>query len=798
MVLHIDIETYSSVDIRSRGAYKYVESFDFEIMLFAYAIDDQPVKVLDLTGRELPDQIVDLLYDPGVELWAHNAQFERIALRAAGFDIPIERWYCTAALCRNAGLPGSLKDASAALRLGDKSKKDTGMSLIRYFCMPCKPTKTNGGRHRNLPEHDPEKWAEFIEYCRYDVIAEREIHRRLQRIQVPDFERHMYVVDQRINDRGILIDTELASNAQDMARRYKSELGHRLKQLTGISNANSNLQLREWISEQVGRDVPSIAKGELAELRTECVDAHGADSTIVKALDIIADRSGTSTTKFRAMQRLAGADDRARGVLLYYGAERTGRWAGRGFQPQNLPRNYLKDLDGARRLVKGGDYAAFKAEYPSVNDTLKQLIRTTIVAPEGQLLAAVDFSAIEARVLAWLAQEQWRLDVFAGDGRIYETSASRAFGIPLEDITKDSPWRARGKVLELACIAEGQMVLTDEGLVPIEQVSKNHKLWDGVEWVSHEGVIQRGEKEVISWSGLTATEDHIVFTVRGEVPFGEAARNETPLLLTGVRGKPINKAALRMCRATFGPLRDSDHTHNVPTYDILNAGPRNRFTVSGVLVHNCGYQGSVGAVKAMGGEALGLDEAEMKAFVDKWRRASPNIVRFWYKMQELAMSAFHNPGKAFWNRSSKDPAPRIGFYYDSEWLICRLPSGRNLYYYNPGIYTNRFDKPALYYLSTDAMRGVGIHKIGTYGGKLTENITQAVARDMLAHSLLLLDQHENFPVTLHVHDEAVALVPAATAAAHLAEMEQIMSIPPDWAQGFPLTCDGFVSPYYKK
>jgi len=653
--LHIDLETYSSVDIRKTGIYPYVESIDFEILLFAYAFGDEPVRVVDLAqGEEIPDRVGKALYDPAVRLWAHNAIFERCALRAAGLDIPPERWYCTAILSAYYGLPLSLGDVSKALELEQYGKSSTGKALIRYFCKPRKPTKSNPDIHRNLPHHKPDKWAEFVEYCRQDVVAERKIHSLLDWSRIPDWERELQVLDQRINDRGVLIDLDLVEKAMAVDDRYKAELTDQLGRITKLDNPNSGAQLREWLTEQFGEPITSIAKDVMSDLKTKAEEANLGH--VSNALELIEGLGKSSTSKYAAMQRRAERDGRARGILQHYGAS-TGRWAGRGFQPQNLPRNYLKDLDGARRLLKEGTYAEIKAEYPDVSDYLAQLIRTAVVAPEGHLLCFADFSAIEARVLAWLAGEEWRMEVFRTHGKIYEASASKAFDIPLEDITKDSPWRARGKVIELAC----------------------------------------------------------------------------------------------------------------------------------------GYQGSVGAMTTMGGARLGLSDTEMKEFVDRWRKASPSIVSFWYHLQDLAMAALSNRG-----RTIKSDRADIAFAYDGTWLICRLPSQRLLHYYKPKWYQNRFGKRAIKYLTRDSTRGNKWGYTGTYGGKLTENITQAVARDMLAYSLLELEKSGLFDTNLHVHDEAGCIVLADHAEEQLTQMCEIMSQPPPWAEGFPLAAEGFVSPYYKK
>lgn len=455
--LHIDIETYSSIDIRKAGAYRYAQSIDFEIMLVAYAYDDEPVQIVDLmVGEELPQTLIDDLLNPFVTKYAHNAQFERRCFVESGFDLGVYDWFCTAVKAAYCGLPLSLDQVSSALKLGDKGKMAEGKKLIQYFCVPCKPTKTNGGRHRNFPEHDSEAWQLFKDYCVQDVVAEREICRRLERYKIPEFERENYGLDQIINDRGVLLDLGFAANAVAFDSRYLGTIRQEIKHLTGVDNPNSGPQLKTWLSEQTGLEITSLAKDVIGPL----IEQVGADTVPGKVLQLRSMGSKTSTAKFKAMPICAGPDGRGRGLLQFYGAGRTGRWAGRLIQLQNLPRNYIKDLDGARQLVASGDYDSTLEQYPKMSGLLSQLIRTALIAPEGKTFAVADFSSIEARVIAWLAGEDWRLDVFRGDGRIYEASASMMFGLPIEQCLKEDKGglpgiRAKGKIAELALGYQG-------------------------------------------------------------------------------------------------------------------------------------------------------------------------------------------------------------------------------------------------------------------------------------------------------------------------------------------------------
>lgn len=448
---HIDIETYSSVDIKTSGVYKYVESPDFEILLIAYAFDDEPVKIVDCKrmGLNWPSELQHAFYDPKIEKHAHNANFERNAFRAYGIDVPIDQWHCSAVKSAYCGLPLSLEAVSEALQLGDKGKLATGKALIRYFCIPCKPTKANRQRTRNEPHHDPEKWEEFKRYCINDVEAEREINKRLAAYTLPDFERENYVLDQEINDRGILIDLGMAQNAVDIDARFSEVVVENVKQLTGIENPNSAAQLKAWLSNATGKDINTLAKAYVQELLSE---SAGAVSEVLEGRIMLAK---SSTKKYLSMLNCACEDNRAHGLFQYYGANRTGRWAGRLIQMQNLPQNHMRDLELARGVIASGDFELATLLYDRIPTVLSELIRTTFIAPEGQTFAVSDFSAIEARVLSWLAGERWRLEVFKTHGKIYEASASKMFGVPIESVTKGSDLRQKGKIAELALGYQG-------------------------------------------------------------------------------------------------------------------------------------------------------------------------------------------------------------------------------------------------------------------------------------------------------------------------------------------------------
>lgn len=445
--LLIDLETYSSEDISKTGVHRYVEAPDFDILLLAFAWNDEPVRVLDLTtdeGREeLPDIIAGIL-DPTVVKVAHNSAFERAALTAyLGQDLPPEEWEDTMVMAAMNGLPMSLDAAGAALQLQDQKIKE-GTLLINYFCKPCKPTVANGGRTRNLPEHAPDKWERFVEYCRRDVEVEQAIYYRLKDYRVTDFERKVWALDARINERGVLIDTELAEAAIAVDEAFTAEHFTEMQKLTGLDNPKSVAQLKDWL-ETVGITCESLNKATVQELK-----GNATDKTTKRVLELRQLLGKTSTTKYQAMARAVCRDNRVRGILQYYGAGRTGRWAGRLLQVQNLPQNHLDGIEHVRELVRERDLETLELVFDSVPDTLSQLIRTALIAEKGHTFLVADYSAIEARVIAYLAGEQWRMDVFAGDGKIYEASYAKAFNVPIESVKKGSPERQKGKIMELA------------------------------------------------------------------------------------------------------------------------------------------------------------------------------------------------------------------------------------------------------------------------------------------------------------------------------------------------------------
>jgi len=447
--LSIDIETYSDVDLLKSGVYPYVESPEFEVMLFAYAFDDEPVRIISLADDEsIPPNVINALSDPGILKTAYNANFERTCLAMElGLDMPPEQWQCTAVLASFLGLPRSLENVGTVLGLPeDKQKMKEGKALIQYFAKPCKPTKANGQRTRNLPQHAPEKWATYKEYCKRDVEAEREIRNILLKFGVNEDELALWCIDQRINDRGVGLDARLAREASNMDVKIKAQLLEDAKALTGLENPKSVAQVKAWIKEETGVEIESLNKKEIPAVREKANSAK-----VDEFLDIRAALGKTSTAKYDAMLRCVCDDGRIRGLSQFYGANRTGRWAGRLVQMQNLPQNKLpdEDLDIARQLVKMGELDTFETLFPAA-DTLSQLIRTAFVPKPGHKFVVADFSAIEARVLAWLAGEDWRLDVFNTHGKIYEASAEQMFHLEPGSVKKGDPMRQKGKIAELA------------------------------------------------------------------------------------------------------------------------------------------------------------------------------------------------------------------------------------------------------------------------------------------------------------------------------------------------------------
>lgn len=670
--LSIDIETFSSVDIQKSGMYKYVQSPDFQVLLFAWSLDGSPVQVVDLTTpgfQYLPQEVMAHLFNPDTIKHAYNAAFEWYCLSKL-FRLPepragqtafdreswLPQWRCTMLHGLYCGYTAGLDATGRAMGLpAEKQKLAAGRALIRYFCIPCAATIANGGRTRNLPRHDPGKWELFCEYCRQDVVTEIEIERRLSAFPVPEAVQQQWETDQRINARGVAIDTDLVESALYIGDTTRAALLSEASQVSGLSNPNSVAQLMKWLETEIDEEVTDLTKNTVTDLLKRGVPSEAA----TRMLEIRQELGKTSTKKYNAIENAVCVDGRVRGLLQFYGANRTGRWAGRIVQPQNLPRTYLEPLGLARYLCKGRHADALRFVYGSIPDTLSQLIRTAFVAAPGHLLVDADFSAIEARVIAWLAGEQWVLEVFRTHGKIYEATASQMFGIPLEKIKKGNPeyaYRARGKVATLAL----------------------------------------------------------------------------------------------------------------------------------------GYQGGVNALINMGALRDGIPEEDLPEIKARWRRSNPRIVDLWYTVQNAAIEAVKTGRRV--------SVPNLMFAREcdqangQDFLTVLLPSGRKLYYAQPHFGVNRFGEESLVYWGMDQTTKRW-KEIETYGGKLVENITQAVARDCLAEAVERLEV-AGYPVVFHVHDEIIAQVPKDRA--DLQKVINIMRIPPTWAQALPLDADGWTNEFFKK
>ena len=638
--LSIDIETYSEASLSSTGVYRYAADQSFTILLFAYSVDGEPVQIVDLAqGESLPAEVEAALSDPSVQKWAFNAQFERVCLSAyLGEKLDPRGWYCSLVWSTYAGIPLNLAGVAQALHL-ETEKMTEGKDLIRKFSQPCKATKSNGGRTRNLPEHAMEDWETFKAYCIRDVEVERAIASRLAPLPMPSFEWENYWRDQRFNDMGVGIDVELASKAVEADLEIKEALYTQMRHWTGVENPQSVTQLLGWLQEH-GAQLPSLAKADVASALEE------ADGNVADVLAARLEIAKSSVKKYEKMLDCVCPDGRAHGLLQFMGAGRTGRWAGRLVQVQNLPRQTFGDLEEAAALVKSGQADMLGPLWGSAPNVLSELIRAAFVAAPGSRFLVADFSAIEARVIAWLAGEQWVLDLFKSGGDIYCETGTRMFG---QEVKKHSPLRQRAKVAVLAC----------------------------------------------------------------------------------------------------------------------------------------GYQGGVGALKAMGGEKLGLTEDEMASIVDAWRKANPRIAQMWWDVNRAALEAIKN--------GTSQMVGRIKVYQKLGALVIALPSGRELIYPSPRVGENRFGGESITFMGLGLNRKWG--RIETYGGKLVENIVQATARDVLAHSMATLEA-AGYPTVMHVHDEVITEVPYGRGSVD--ELCSLMSQGPKWSKGLPLAAEGFESTYYKK
>ena len=796
-MITIDIETKSDKDISKCGVYAYTDTPYFDILLFAYSIDGQPVQVIDTAnGEKIPESVLAALADENVGKRAFNCNFERVCLskylrknypqyfQSYSIDedtvedfLNPESWHCSMIHARTLGLPSSLAEVGKVLGI-EQQKMTEGKALIKFFCVPY--DTIDGVPQFHNPKDYPEKWKIFKAYNKRDVEAELEIDRKLSRFPVPNFIWQEFYLDQEINDRGILIDMQLADKAisLDAEAEAKAKLTAEMQRLTGVENPNSVYQLLDWLETQ-GYKSDSLGKAQVQEL------IKTAKEPVKSVLQMRLQLSKSSVKKYTAMKNTACSDNRARGMFSFYGASRTGRWAGRNVQLQNLPQNHLPDLSEARELVKYSSFEDIQMLYDDVPDTLSQLIRTAFIPRQGMKFIVADFSAIEARVIAWLAGEEWRMKAFANGEDIYCASASKMFGVPVVKHGENGHLRQKGKVAELACIAEGQLVLTNHGLKPIERVSVSDKVWDGVKWIPHQGVIYKGKCNVISYDGLTATPDHLVW-VEGRItpiPFGIAAATGSQLVSTGNGAIALQyswKNHIFANEKTADEVLISKSQSRV--YDLKNAGPNHRFTVSGKLVHNCGYGGSVGAMKAMGADSLGLSDAELKQIVTDWREASPHITELWWAVDRAVKKAI--------KEKTTTETHGLKMSYEAGFLFIQLPSGRRLAYAKPRIGENQFGGESVTYMGINAQKKWD--RLESYGPKFVENIVQGIARDLLMYSMQTLS---HCFIVAHVHDEMIIEAPKDMS---LEEVCQQMARTPKCAKCLILRADGYEFEFYKK
>ena len=655
-MITIDIETKSDKDISKCGVYAYTDTPYFDILLFAYSIDGQPVQVVDTAnGEEIPENVLAALVDENVIKMAFNVNFERVCLSkylrknypqyfqsysidedTVGDFLNPESWHCSMIHARTLGLPSSLAEVGKVLGI-EQQKMTEGKALVKFFCVPY--DTVDGVPQFHNPKDYPDKWEIFKAYNKRDVEAELEIDRKLSRFPVPDFLWKEFYLDQEINDRGILVDMQLADKAIGLDAEAKEELTTEMQRLTGVENPNSVYQLLDWLETQ-GYKSDSLGKTQVQEL------IKTAKEPVKSVLQMRLQLSKSSVKKYTAMKNTACSDNRARGMFSFYGASRTGRWAGRNVQLQNLPQNHLPDLTEARELVKYSSFEDIQMLYDDVPDTLSQLIRTAFIPRQGMKFIVADFSAIEARVIAWLAGEEWRMKAFANGEDIYCASASKMFGVPVVKHGENGHLRQKGKISELAC----------------------------------------------------------------------------------------------------------------------------------------GFGGSVGAMKAMGADSLGLSDTELKQIVTDWREASPHITEFWWAVDRAVKKAV--------KEKTATKTHGLLFSYEAGFLFIRLPSGRRLAYAKPYIGKNKFGGESVTYMGINAQKKWD--RLESYGPKFVENCVQGIARDLLMYSMQTLSQYF---IVGHIHDEMIIECSKDT---KLDEICQQMARTPDWAKGLLLRADGYECSFYKK
>ena len=960
--LSIDLETFSPVDIRDCGSFRYIDDPEFEILLFGYAFGEDEPTVVDLcSGEAIPDEVTDALYSSDYIKTGYNNAFERYALwKHFGRYCPPEQWEDTMVLAAVCGLPLGLGAVGSALGLPeDKAKDKAGKALIKYFCCPCKPTKTNGGRERNYPEHAPEKWAQFIEYNRQDIVTERHIRNMLLRWKPDETEHRFWCLDARINERGMRVDTQLVRNALDFDARYKAELTEKAVTLSGLDNPKSVAQIKDWLYQQEGITVASLNKAVVADVIKQLNTDKAREFMAVRA-----ELSKTSTMKYEAMRRSVCPDGHIKGCFQFYGASRTGRFAGRLVQLQNLPQNHMEDLATARALVSAGQYETVKALYESVSGTLSELIRTALIPEPGCRFIVCDYSAIEARVIAWLADEQWRLDVFRSGGDIYCASASQMFKVPVVKHGENGHLRQKGKIAELAlgygggvnalkafgadkmgmsdedmvetvdlwrsaspricalwksleramikcivrkcstvstighirfdweqgivwmrlpsgrriayygaqygesrwkngnaisymgqdqrtkkwarletwggklvenCWAEGTLVLTDRGWVPIESITSADLIWDGIEWAETDGAIRREHREqLFELDGLLVTGDHRILTTEGwrnvktcdgldRLPV-QLPENNWPRQEQGLPRQNTLGGEMRM-RETVGsgypghtkkrktrpPLllrMQETRAHVTSTYHARNvSAPR--------LCRLALFSSALYKPKRSGlAQLWGAGYYRLRQMAAQLRELLGGHGRFIQTTRGLGVRPHRQRHGVFTGQLS------LGVSIGQRPKQTRRPQGaiqRALYPTERTVGNNGYrvhhtvvsfrprlsvrtsdrhsgpDKPIYDILNCGARHRYVV--LGNTGAILSHNCVQSIARDCLRESMLALDA-AGCDIRAHVHDEVIISEPRDGRSVE--DIAEIMGRPLPWAEGLPLRGDGYECDFYMK
>lgn len=953
--LAIDLETYSSNDIKY-SVYKYVEAPDFEILLFAYAFDDDPVRVVDLAqGETLPDDVKAALYDKNVLKTAFNANFEINCLKKYFPDLPEEQWECDRILSLYNSYPPHLAAVAKAMHFDEDRQKDTrGKALIRYFCLPCKPTKANGGRTRNYPKDAPDKWEIFKEYNRQDVVVERAIRDKLVNLRPPDFEHENWLIDQAINRNGIMVNQTLVDNAIRLSGEYREKLLARATEITGLDNPNSPLQVKGWLEERLGRTVDSLSKAAVADMLAEDIP-----DDVREMLSIRQKISKSSIKKYDAMRMAACHDSRIRGMFQFYGAARTGRFAGRIVQLQNLPRNSMPDLDLARNMVLDGDLEALEMCFDDVQDVLSQLIRTALEAPPGKRFIVADFSAIEARVIAWLAGEEWEMKAFAEGKDIYCATASAMFGVPVVKHGVNGELRQKGKVAVLACgygggigalkamgadkmgltddelqtvvrkwreasphivklwadvenaamnavsgipttikqknlrfhvdgdalfielpsgrhlvylhphlgknrfgsdailytglggskttagrwgtletyggklvencLAQGTLVLTDRGLVPIEKVSKDTLVWDGISFVRHKGLIDKGVQECITVDGLIMTPDHRILTEKGWMPCVETQglnwadvrlphRHQTGRkherweieMAVPLRLRPSEKSSRirpEKEKALYKVMRLHERAFDWPRHDYSRVvapphlghmaliktamseptcaslqelrGPRHN-GLRAVARKFPEFPGRYGAI-IQARTSVRPDRQQQRLLAGKLSLGYTQR-----KFQEQTDKS----GRAILRQDDKRTSRRVGDRCDN----AMLSAGPQL---AAGIIVDKTKcKKRVYDIRNCGPR----HRFAVYDPetkkvRLVHNCVQAIARDCLCAAMERLTD-AGYKICAHIHDEVILEMPEGKGS--LDDAVRIMCQNEPWNDSLVMDADGFEAKYYQK